>query len=826
MRPRSKRRYDDGWQTKRVTDENFDAEFPPGEDRNIGILNGEPSSNCVDVDLDCREALLLAPKFLPATGWVFGRKSKPRSHWIYKVDAPSEIQQYADVKKQKDAGEDRNQLVELRSGGLTVYPPSTHKETGERIAWDQPFTQPANVSLVDLQRAVQKLAAACLIARHWPGKGSRDVAAMALSGGLTRAGWTEDEVSQFVAAVAEAAGDEEIGMRASKAEPTSQKHADGQKTTGWRKLIEVLGESGEAVVSRVQQWLDIRQKSKTTFRMPEPYQTFPVESLPAPIAEYVTQAAKALGCDPAYIALPVLAVLASAIGNTRTIRLKRGWREPSIVWSATVGDSGTMKSPAYEKAVRYVTRKQKQLLVEYKQLMEDHQARAHQANEGANAPGPLPREPVLRRVICSDTTIEKLAETLEDNPRGILVARDELACWLGSFIRYKGRNGGTDAPNWLELHRAGQIMQDRKTGDRRTIIVYPATASVTGTIQPGTLARALTADYFDAGLSARLLMAMPDKRPKKWSEIDIDPDVEKDYEDVIDQLLELGFDTDERGEERPHALNLSPDAKNRWIAFYDEWASEQALVDGELAAAYSKLEAYAARFALIHHVVKCVAAGTDDCSEIGTESVAAGIALVRWFARETRRIYAVLSESEEAREIRRLVEFIRSKGGRITTKVLQQSNSRRYPTAEAAEDKLNALVKAGVATWQEVPVSSRGGRPTKECLLATFDESSDDTSPSQHNSNVSDSFVGIVGSRNDDEWSFGPANGSKGHAPKMEVLADGAVGQGPRSSVHPGSIEANYAHTTNGQAEPLVSAVNGSLFGEPDSPDEIIEGTL
>jgi hypothetical protein len=245
-----------------------------------------------------------------------------------------------------------------------------------------------------------------------------------------------------------------------------------------------------------------------------------------------------------------------------------------------------------------------------------------------------------------------------------------------------------------------------------------------------------------------------------------------------------------------------------------------------LAAAYSKLEAYAARFALIHHVVKCVAAGIDDRSEIGTESVVAGIALVRWFARETRRIYAVLSESDEAREIRRLVEFIRSKGGRITTNALQRSNSRRYPTAEAAEEKLNALVKAGVAAWQEVPVSSRGGRPTKECLLATFDEPSDDTDHDQHNSSVSDSFVGIVGSRNDDDWPFGPANGSKGHAPKMEVLPDGAVGPAPTSSVYAGSTGANYTHTVNGQVEPLVSAVNGSLFGETDSPDEIIEGTL
>ncbi len=49
---------------------------------------------------------------------------------------------------------------------------------------------------------------------------------------------------------------------------------------------------------------------------------------------------------------------------------------------------------------------------------------------------------MLRRVICSDTTIEKLAEILEDDARGVLVTRDELPGWLNSFSRYKGKAEG------------------------------------------------------------------------------------------------------------------------------------------------------------------------------------------------------------------------------------------------------------------------------------------------------------------------------------------------------------------------------------------------
>ena len=73
-------------------------------------------------------------------------------------------------------------LLELRgTGGLTVYPPSTHDITGEPIQWEL-FTDPAEVPLADLQRAVREVAAVTLLARHWPAKGGRDTAHMALSG--------------------------------------------------------------------------------------------------------------------------------------------------------------------------------------------------------------------------------------------------------------------------------------------------------------------------------------------------------------------------------------------------------------------------------------------------------------------------------------------------------------------------------------------------------------------------------------------------------------------------------------------------------------------
>src|SRR5204863_9671509 len=56
---------------------------------------------------------------------------------------------------------------------------------------------------------------------------------------------------------------------------------------------------------------------------PPPWRPFPTDALPEPWAELVRQGAAALGCDKSYLALPALAVIAGAVGNTRTLFLGR-----------------------------------------------------------------------------------------------------------------------------------------------------------------------------------------------------------------------------------------------------------------------------------------------------------------------------------------------------------------------------------------------------------------------------------------------------------------------------------------------------------------------
>lgn len=451
-------------------------------------------------------------------------------------------------------------------------------------------------------------------------------------------------------------------------------------------------------------------------RAAAPFTPFPLEVLPSVLARFIRETATALGCEPTYVALPTLCVTAAAIGTTRAIELKASWREFAIVWGGLVARSGTLKSPAFDAAVGPLRDAQidalRVLQVEREQhereMLEYERALAvwKKSKKGDDPPA-KPQAPTARRFIVSDTTIEAVAPILEANPRGVLVARDELAGWIRGFDAYKSKGRGGDAAAWLELWRAGTLIVDRKTGDRRTLYVPRAAVSVCGTIQPGVLASVLSTEHLESGLAARLLLVRPPELPKRWSERSPSAEAIRGYEDVIRALLALQHVEGERGPE-PVPLPLSDQARTTWAAFYDRHARRIAQADADHeAAALAKIEAYAARFGLIFALVADT--GTTDVS---AEAMRAGIALADWFAGETSRVYGALAETDEERELRRLSDWVACHGGAVTPRDISR-HLRAYPTPADAEAALERLVQVGIGAWENPAPGERGGRPTR-----------------------------------------------------------------------------------------------------------------
>ncbi len=499
-------------------------------------------------------------------------------------------------------------------------------------------------------------------------------------------------------------------------------------------VLELEGGDAEAVRACIEALVaDAETTEPEAACPPARFEFFPVDVFPEPVRGYVTESASAIGCDPCYVALPMLAGLAGAIGNSHRLELKRAWSEPAIVWCAIVGESGTAKSPAMEAALRPVREHQRQAMKEHEQAEKKWEAdnarwevdhavwkksavQASKSGGSVEDPPEAPDEPACPRTWTDDATTESLVKMLKENPRGLLMVRDELAGWF-NFDRYSGGRGGGDAAKWLEVFGGRTLIVDRKTTG--TDYVPRASVSIAGGIQPEVLRRSLGQENRDNGLAARLLFAMPPRQAKRWTEDDVSERTEAALAAVFDRLYALEPDCDTDGDTRPRLLRMNADAKRVWVRFVNEHGAEQADRIGDEAAAWSKLEGYAARFALVLHLARVAADDPtiSDAALVDEASIAAGVVLVRWFAHEAERVYALLSGDEESREQTHLLEWIESRGGSVTVRELTHGLRRYRGESDKAREFLAAMVEAGYGRWEYAAKGSKGGRPTERFIL-------------------------------------------------------------------------------------------------------------
>lgn len=441
------------------------------------------------------------------------------------------------------------------------------------------------------------------------------------------------------------------------------------------------------------------------------YKPFPTDCLPDAVGRFVAATSDAIQIDPAFIAVPALPVLASAIGTTREVELKHGWCEPSVLWSCTIARSGTCKSPAMEAALKPLADAEHEAQLENQAAASEHEiAVLHhekamlewRKGKGGGDPPQKPTEPAHTRYIVSDVTIEALAPLLKRNERGLLSARDELSGWFRGFDRYSKGKGG-DSAGWLEVYRAGRLSVDRRTSG--TIYIPRAAVSVTGTIQPGIFAAAMAGEHMESGLAARLLVARPPTQPKKFSQRFVSAHITIAYAETIRTLLKIPHIDDGRGPE-PLRMPLAVDARSEWAAWYDRHAMRQheAAEDAQ-AAALAKIEGAAARFALIFALV-----ADPYANEVSADAIHRGCTLADWFSDEADRVYARLWESDVERDVRRLEEWIDRNEGGVTIRDVTHGLRQFKGKPEEAEAALGALVDAGRLRRVQ---SSGPGRPTE-----------------------------------------------------------------------------------------------------------------
>ena len=169
-------------------------------------------------------------------------------------------------------------------------------------------------------------------------------------------------------------------------------------------------------------------------------------------------------------------------------------------------------------------------------------------------------EPVCRRFVVNDPTVEKLGEILNQNPSGVLLFRDEL----NGFFRTLERQGHeSDRAFYLECWNGDGAFTYDRIG-RGTLHIASACLSVLGGIQPGPLSdlvRGLRGSG-DDGLLQRFQLAVWPDPSREWRNVDRPPDytARDEVQTVIERLDKM------TGQEAP-VLRFNDDAQ----ALFDVW---------------------------------------------------------------------------------------------------------------------------------------------------------------------------------------------------------------------------------------------------------------
>jgi hypothetical protein len=187
----TKKPVDSEWQHKEVPIEEIIAWVARGG--NVGVQVGEVSDWICGVDLDCREAELMAPSFYPETLKIRKGAGTPS---VYVFRSPGlGYAQFNDLSGERVIDV---KASENGAGHQFVVEPSVHPTKGA-YTWVGGFN-PAAIAEVpkeELRRRTSHLAVATLIARSLP-DGGRHHFAMALAGYLLRNGLSPEDVLKIL----------------------------------------------------------------------------------------------------------------------------------------------------------------------------------------------------------------------------------------------------------------------------------------------------------------------------------------------------------------------------------------------------------------------------------------------------------------------------------------------------------------------------------------------------------------------------------------------------------------------------------------------------
>lgn len=394
----------------------------------------------------------------------------------------------------------------------------------------------------------------------------------------------------------------------------------------------------------------------------------PVNRLPVFMQKFVKTAALAAESDERLIVPYALLALSGAIGSTMELVVKPGHREPAVLWVAVIAETGASKTPALHDTFAPIYEwmdEENKIYLEAKERYDLEMAEWN-STPRAERTG-KPQAPIQKKLKVNDATIEALAPALQENPRGLIWVSDELLGIVGGFNQYKGGHG-SDRARMLEMWNCKPTTVLR--AGREINLSRPA-LNLGGGIQPAVL-HELSPNGREDGFLERLLMVIAKSEAPPNNRDGFDPEPAREWA----RVLRLAIDACEsRAQDEIVTTRFDPVAQDRWFDLSDEHRAEMRKMPARNLGVAKKIEAYAARLALVLHVARYFAGEVKVLDRLDVKDVESGWALARWFEQNAFLARGLMTMTDDDRLVNKVVTWIRKHGGEATLRELQHGKA-------------------------------------------------------------------------------------------------------------------------------------------------------
>lgn len=348
--------------------------------------------------------------------------------------------------------------------------------------------------------------------------------------------------------------------------------------------------------------------------------SFPLEIFPKAIRDIIEALEEYENYNVDFTSASFLTVFAAAMGNTWSVRFMTGWVSRPIIYMVLVGSPSCGKTPPLQQAVAPLLKLDGEYDYVYCKEMEAYR-RWERMSAKQREKHSFPEEMKMPQRKCHvvvDSTVEAMIAAMRDNPRGVLIYKDEIDSLLSNFNRYNG----SDESYFLSLFSGTPFKYSRKSNNEHIFLANPY-CSIIGTTQPGRLGEQFGGKRMMNGFSSRFLKVYPeiDKMPS-WNDTAMPDSVLEEWERIIRKVITVTPSTDQEGKATSIELMFSQDAKLRVIQWKDEVNNKAyAETDSDAVRALcGKLETYLVRFCLVIQIMHGI------CGESGMDKIEPGTA--------------------------------------------------------------------------------------------------------------------------------------------------------------------------------------------------------